>query len=220
MSSRPAIVHAAEPQPRIAAHPIDPLFLRRWSPRAFEPSSMPASDLLTILEAARWAPSAFNLQPWRFVYLLRKDPRWDAYVALLDPSNAVWARHASALVFLVSDSRMPARGVDAARPAPTHSFDAGAAWAHLALQATALGYQVRAMAGIDFDAVRETLAVPERYWIEIAIAIGRQADARRLPAALREREVPSGRRPLSEIAARGSFADLAPQHRCKRGGGR
>jgi nitroreductase len=162
-------------------------------------------DLHTILEAARWAPSAFNIQPWRFIYALPSDEHWDAFLGLLDPFNEAWARNASALVFIISDTLTPAQSSSPAKSSRTHSFDAGAAWAHLALQATALGYQAHAMAGIFFDEVTRQLFIPERYRVEIAVAIGRQASPTILSPALREREVPSSRLPLDQIAFAGRF---------------
>lgn len=190
---------------READSPIDPLFVRRWSPRAFEPVDMAHADLHTVLEAARWAPSAYNIQPWRFIYAHRDDPCWDRWVGLLDPFNAAWAHCASVLVFLVTDTLMPARGDTPRRPSRSHSFDAGAAWAQLALQATQLGYQAHAMAGIDVDRVKAELDVPDHYRVEIGIAIGRVAAPDCLPVELRAREVPSGRMPLAQIAFHGRF---------------
>jgi nitroreductase len=90
--------------PRASTHPIDPLFLERWSPRAFDSSKLSDTELFTILEAARWAPSSFNHQPWRFVYAHRESTDWDRFVGLLMPFNAMWARHASVLLFIVSDT--------------------------------------------------------------------------------------------------------------------
>ena len=187
-------------------HPVDPIFVNRWSPRAFEAKAMLEGDLYIMLEAARWAPSAYNIQPWRFIYALRGDAHWDHFLGLLDPFNAGWAINASALVFLVSDTLTPAHGSSPAKPSRTHSFDAGAAWAHLALQATALGYQAHAMAGIHFDDVRQRLSVPDNYQVEIAIAVGKQTDPSNLPAALQAREKPSPRLPLEEIAFPERFA--------------
>lgn len=187
-------------------HPVDPIFVNRWSPRAFEARSMPEGDLYTILEAARWAPSAYNIQPWRFIHAMRNDAHWDDFLDLLDPFNASWAKNASALIFLFSDMLIPAHGSSPARPSRTHSFDAGAAWAQLALQATALGYQAHAMAGIHVDDVRRRLSVPDNYHVEIAVAIGRQTDPSNLPRALKEREKPSPRLPLGQIAFAGCFA--------------
>ena len=156
---------------RIADHPVEDLFLNRWSPRAYDGSSMPKEDLMSVLEAARWAPSCYNIQPWRFVYALREDDEnWHSFHAILDEFNQAWAGDASALVFLVSDSLMPGDGDRPDRPSRYNSLDAGAAWAQMALQATLLGYQAHAMAGMDFEKAREILNVPERFRIEIAIA--------------------------------------------------
>ncbi|MBT3360849.1 MAG: nitroreductase family protein [Rhodospirillales bacterium] len=190
---------------RIADHPIEPVFLERWSPRAFDGSAMPVSDLLTILEAARWAPSAYNLQPWRLLYSHREDSHWQKFMTLLDPYNARWAQYASALVFLLSDTMMPGDGNRPPRLSRSHSFDTGAAWAQLALQATSLGYQAHAMAGIDFEQTQEKLFVPERFRVEIAIAIGKSTDPSVLPPELQEREQASQRLSLNEIAFAGLF---------------
>ncbi|MDX2464244.1 MAG: nitroreductase family protein [Porticoccus sp.] len=190
---------------RTSDYPIEPIFLNRWSPRAYDASSMPAFDLLTILEAARWAPSAFNIQPWRFLYSYRDDAYWQKYLTLLDSFNASWAQQASALVFVLSNTVTPG---DSSRPeklSRTHSFDAGAAWAQLALQATSLGYQAHAMAGIHFEQVQEKLLVPDFYRIEIAVAIGKRAEPSVLPEALQDREQPSQRLLVSEIASAGTF---------------
>jgi nitroreductase len=189
---------------RSTSHPIDPLFLERWSPRAFDRSAMPEADLLTLFEAARWAPSAFNTQPARFVYVLRDDPEWTALLGLLIPWNQAWAASASALVFILSDSLMATRW-GGEQVSHSHSFDAGAAWAHLALLATGLGYQAHGMTGVEFEQARDVLGVPERFRIEAAAAIGRLGDPATLPDKLREREGPSGRRPLDEIVFRGRF---------------
>jgi len=188
-------------------HPIDPIFVQRWSPRAFDGAPMPEADLLILFEAARWAPSAFNSQPWRFLYALRGDENWARFQSLLIPWNQGWAHGASALIYILSDS-LP--GTDkAGQPAPSHShsFDAGAAWACLALQATKLGYQAHGMSGVQLELARAELKVPERYRIEAAAAIGRVGDPATLDEKLRAREVPSGRRPVAEFAFRGGFPD-------------
>ena len=125
--------------PRSPDHPIEPIFLDRWSPRAYDGQPMPTSDLLSILEAARWAPSAYNVQPWRFLFSRREDPHWQDFLKLLDEFNHGWARHASALVFVLSDTVMPGDNDGPSKPSRTHSFDTGAAWAQLALQALEVG---------------------------------------------------------------------------------
>ena len=190
---------------RIADHPVMPLFINRWSPRAYDGSVMPVSDLHSMLEAARWAPSAHNVQPWRFLYSLRLDENWQDYLDLLDPFNAAWAQNASALIFVLSDTVMPGDGERPDKPSGTHSFDTGAAWAQLALQATSLGYQAHAMAGIHFDLSRDRLGIPDRYRLEIAIAIGKLADPDGLPEALQAREQPSQRYAIDKIAFSGRF---------------
>ncbi|MBR0564787.1 nitroreductase family protein [Azoarcus sp. L1K30] len=192
-------------QLRRADHLIEPLFLQRWSPRAFDASNLAPENLMRMLEAARWAASAYNVQPWRFVYALRGDAVWSRWLGLLDPFNAAWASKASALVFLCSDRLMPARDGHARQPSRSHRFDAGAAWAQLSLQAAAMGYQAHAMGGIDVDAVREVLAVPEHFEVEVGIAIGRQASPTQLAPALRERELPSERLPLAQLAFEARF---------------
>ncbi|MBV8688330.1 MAG: nitroreductase family protein [Alphaproteobacteria bacterium] len=190
---------------RTPDHAVDPLFLERWSPRAFDGAEIPDADLMALFEAARWAPSAFNSQPWRFLYAKRGDADWERFLSLLIPWNQGWAHGASALVYILSDS-MPMTGRDGqAQGSHSHSFDAGAAWACLALQATRMGYQAHGMSGIQLDKAREELRVPERYRIEAAAAIGRVGDPATLDEKLRAREVPSGRRPVEEFAFRGAF---------------
>ena len=112
---------------RTADYPIDPMFLRRWSPRASNAEELPERNLLTMLEAARWAASSYNSQPWRFVYARRDMPPWDRFLNLLVPANQAWAKHASALVILLSNTAMRPPGSDKDVPSPTHSFDAGTA---------------------------------------------------------------------------------------------
>lgn len=193
--------------PRTVTRPVDPLFLDRWSPRAFDATALPQADLDTMLDAARWAPSAFNYQPWRFLYAHRDDADWARFLDLLLPFNQGWVQHAGALIFVLSDTLSSAPGSADAKPSHSHSFDAGAAWALLALQATRLGYHTHAMTGVDFDRARIELAVPERFRIEAAVAIGRMGDKSVLPEALQSREVPSDRKPVESIARQGNFVD-------------
>jgi len=191
---------------RTANPRVLPLLVERWSPRAFDGSAMPQEDLEVILEGAGLAPSAFNYQPWRFLYSHRDDANWDLFLSLLVPFNASWAKDASLLLFIVSDSLM--QQGETANPSHSHSFDAGAAWAQMALQATALGYHAHGMSGIDYERARTELAVPERFRIEAAVAIGRKGSPDSLPEGLREREVPSGRKPVAAVSVAGRFSGL------------
>jgi len=190
---------------RKSDHPIDPIFLNRWSPRSFDATTIPEDDLLTILEAARWAPSAYNIQPWRFLYSSRDDENWQRYLALLDDFNQSWARHASALVLVISDTLVPSDDPASKKASHYNSFDAGAAWAQLALQATTLGYKAHAMAGLHRQIIKENLHIPEQFRVEIAVAIGKQASPSQLPKELQDQEKPNQRLGLNEIAYAGYF---------------
>ncbi|WP_417798099.1 nitroreductase family protein [Terasakiella pusilla] len=187
-------------------NPIDPLFLNRWSTRAYDGAPMAKEDLLSMIEAARWAPSAYNIQPWRFIYVERTDPNWDATIALLDPFNASWGKDASAAIFLLSDTLVNVPDSDDTRPSGYHSFDAGSAWAQLGLQAHLLGYSAHAVAGLYHDKVKERFNVPDRFKVEIAILVGKRTTPEKLPEALQERETPSPRVAFDQIAFEGSFS--------------
>ncbi len=190
---------------RTADHAVDPQFTARWSPRAFTEATMAESDLLALLEAARWAPSAMNLQPWRFAYGLRGDAGFAAIADALAPFNRAWAEKAAALVVIGSKTTMMPRDAEAEVPLVSHAFDAGAAWANLALQAHLSGYAAHAMGGFDHKKAAANLHLPEGYALHAVVAIGRLGAKESLPEALQARETPSPRRPLSEIAAAGRF---------------
>lgn len=181
---------------RTAEYPIDPLFLERWSPRAFTGEPIPHETLLTMLEAARWAASSFNAQPWRFIYAIRDTPPWGSLLSLLVPFNQEWAKHASALVFAVSKTRSRSLKTGEEHPLPTHSFDTGAACGFMVLQALKLGWHAHGMVGFDHERARMTLSVPKNFVVEAAFAIGRLGNASQLDEALRVRERPSDRHPL------------------------
>lgn len=194
---------------RCPDYPIERIFYDRWSPRAYSDELVTEMELLTALEAARWAPSSYNLQPWRLLYSLNGDGWWPCYVETLEPFNRTWAQHARALVYLLSDGE--ANGpAGAPGDSGTASLDAGAAWSHLALQAHAMGLSCRGIAGFDLRKVRETLHVPARYKVEMAIAIGRKGRKDDLPEKLRNQERPSHRRPLNQSAFAGRFPETLP----------
>ena len=189
---------------RTADYHIDPIFLERWSPRAFAPESISETDLLTMLEAARWAASCFNAQPWRFLYARRESAQWEKFLSLLVPFNQTWAKNASALVFFLSKSTMVSRTGEEV-PSPTHSFDAGAASGYFTLQASTMGWCAHGMAGFERERAIVELGVPNGYNIEAVFAVGRLGDPSSLPQELKARETPSTRLPLSQLAFEGSF---------------
>jgi nitroreductase len=189
---------------RIAHPKVEKLLVERWSPRAFDGSEIPQEDLDVIFEAAGWAPSAYNVQPWTFLYAKRGDANWDLLLSQLIDFNQSWAKDASALVYVVSDTLM--RSEKGNSPNHSHSFDAGAAWALAALQAQAMGYHTHGMTGIKFGEAEAALGIPEDHRLEAAFVIGKAAGKEILPDFLQEREVPSNRKPVSEIAKPGKFA--------------
>ena len=189
---------ARQPQ---AQYPLDELFLDRWSPRALSGEGVTDEELMTLFEAARWAPSSYNNQPWRILYARRDTEHWPAFFGLLVEGNQSWAKDAAALLLFVSKETFDFNG----KPYPTHSFDTGAAWENLALQATLLGLVTHGMQGFDYERARAELRIPEGFRVEAMVAVGRPGDPARLPEQLREREAPSTRKPLSEITREGAF---------------
>lgn len=190
---------------RVADHPIDGIFLEHWSPRAFTGETIPESELFTLIEAARWAASAYNSQPWRFIYARRDTEHWQRLLGVLVEFNRSWVQHAAALIFVVSKSTLLPPGKDVEVPSHSHSFDAGSAAGSLALQAVRSGWAAHGMVGLDFESAFAELGLPAGYRVEAAFAVGRQGDKSILPEGLQAREAPSGRLPLSEIAFEGRF---------------
>lgn len=179
---------------------ILPLLVDRWSPRAMNGESLTLGELSRLLEAARWAPSSMNFQPWRCLYALRSGPHWTAYLEFLVPGNRLWAQHGGALAVFISQRHT----VDGS-PFPTHSYDTGAAWLSFALQGWVDGLVVHGMRGFDAESVRRVLGVPESYSVDAMAAVGKPGDPAALPEKLRAREAPSSRRPVTESAREGLF---------------
>ncbi len=195
---------SAIPANRHPDHAVDKMFPARWSPRAFSDAPIAEAQMMSLLEAARWAPSASNVQPWRFAWGLRGDAGFATIFDSLSAGNQAWAGRAAALVAVGSKTtRTTSTGEEA--PNTTHAFDTGAAWASLAFQAHLSGLVTHGMGGFDKDKLAKALNVPQGYSLHAVIAIGHPGDPAALSEALRAREVPSQRKPLSEIAARGAF---------------
>lgn len=190
---------------RIAEHPVDAQFTARWSPRAFADKAVAEADVLTLIEAARWAPSASNLQPWRFVWALKGEAAFDRILDTLVPFNQGWAKNAAALIVVAARTSVTKEdGTES--PNAYHGFDTGAAWGALALQAHLNGLVAHAMGGFDHAKTAEAVALPEHHALHAVVAVGYRGDAASLPEGLQSREVPSPRKPMSEIAVRGNFA--------------
>ncbi len=179
--------------------PIDSLIAERWSPRALD-ANKPVSheQIISLLEAARWAPSCFGDQPWRFIVWDRHNDidAWNDALNCLAPSNEAWAKNAPVLILVCSDTLF------------NHNqqlnrwghYDTGAAAENLCLQATSLGLFAHQMGGFDATKARAEFEIPEQYDLMSMIAVGYLGDAEQLSEELKKRELsPRQRRPLGEL---------------------
>lgn len=182
-------------------YPIEPLFVRRWSPRAMSGEAITDEELMRLFEAARWAPSTYNEQEWRFLYARRESPHWQTFFDLLMEANQAWCVKAAVLCVVLARRTFTRNG----KLNPVHLYDAGSAWENLALQACSMGLVCHGMAGFDFDKARVDLEVPDHFAIAAMFAVGRPGEPADLPQELREREVVTGRRPISESIHEGVF---------------
>jgi len=186
---------------RQADHSIDKLFLDRWSPRAMTGEAIQQEELLVLFEAARWAPSSYNNQPWRILFARRDSEHWPLFLSLLVASNQVWASQAAALLVFISKTTFDHNG----KPARTHSFDTGAAWENLALQGNLRGYVVHGMQGFDYERAKTELEIPDAYQVEAMVAVGKPGEPESLPEKLQAMEAPNDRRPLAQTICEGPF---------------
>jgi nitroreductase len=190
-------------KPAETSRPVHELIRARWSPRAFADRPVSRDDLLSLLEAGRWAPSSNNAQPWRWILATKDDAEAHAAaVGCFGVRNQRWVRNAPVLIFVCARRTFEANG-----NANAHAwYDAGAASAMMCVQATALGLFVHQAAGIERDKIRATYEVPEEFDVCAGMAIGYQGDPDSLPEELpgRERE-PRKRKPLDELVFAGKF---------------
>ena len=182
-------------------HPISELFVNRWSPRAMSGEVISDAELMALFEAARWAPSSYNAQQWRFIYAKRETKYWPIIFGLLDSFNQSWCGNAAVLVVIVSRKNFEYDN----KPSRTHSFDTGAAWENLALQGSLNNLVVHGMQGFDYDKAQRVLQIPEDFQIEAMCAIGWPGSTKDLPEDLQKREFPSDRKHVQEIAFEGIF---------------
>lgn len=186
---------------RKPTHPVDLLFVDRWSPRAMTGEEISEAELMSLFEAARWAPSSFNAQPWRMLYARRNTPQWPIFFNLLHEKNQSWAKHGGALVLFVSNHINETSN----QPSLTHSLDTGAAWQNFALQGFLLDLAVHGVQGFDHERARKELQIPETFTTEMIAVVGRPASPEMLPEPLRVRETPNDRRQLSQTVCEGTF---------------
>jgi nitroreductase len=188
--------------------PIHELIRRRWSPRAFSELPVEPDKLLTLFEAARWAASASNEQPWAFLVATQGDPKnYENMLGVLVDFNRGWANKAPVLILTVAHTQFEKDG----KPNRHGFYDLGQAAANLALQATALGLTTHPMAGFSVEAARERFAVPEGWEPVSVIALGYPGDLDSLTEKLRQREIAQRhRKPLETFVFSGTWGHPAP----------
>jgi len=189
-------------------HPVLDEVRMRWSPYVFADRDVPLEDLRSLFEAARWAPSSFNEQPWRYLVARRGDPaEFERLLSCLTEGNRLWAKHAPVLALGLARTRFTRNG----KPNRVALHDLGAASAYLTMEATRRGLSVHQMAGIDRERGRALYGIPEEFDVETGIAIGFAGDREDAHARHRERDrTPRTRRPLSETVFQERWGEAAP----------
>lgn len=190
-------------KPAATEHPVHTLIRDRWSPRAFADKPVEKDTLASLFEAARWAPSSSNEQPWAYLLATKDNPEdFAKMLSVLVEFNANWARHAPAVVLAVSRLNFGNNGT----PNPNAFYDTGAASALLSIEATSRGLVVHQMAGFDHAKAKQVFNIPADCEPIAAIAIGYPGDPQSLPDKLRDREVaPRTRKPLAEFVMSGRW---------------
>jgi nitroreductase len=194
-------------KPADVQHPIHELLRRRWSPRAFADRLVEPEALLSLFEAARWAPSSFNEQPWHFIVATRDDrEEFDRVLSCLVDGNIAWAKNAPVLMISVAKLKF-----DNGKPNRHAYHDVGQAAANLTLEATARGLFVHQMAGIHVEKAREALGIPEGYDPVAALAVGYPGDPEKLSEPYHERELARrSRKPLESFVFNGRWGHASP----------
>jgi nitroreductase len=186
---------------RKSTFPINPLILNRWSPRAMTGEDLDNEEIMSLFEAARWAPSSYNNQPWRFIYAKKNTEHWERMFSLLAEGNKSWAKNSALLVVVISRKNFEFNE----KPARTHQFDAGSAWENLALEAFSRGLVAHGMQGFNYDKARIDLIIPDDFEVMAMIAIGKKGSRESLPPELQEKEKLTDRKPLKDIIMEGLY---------------
>ena len=185
---------------RKAQYPVLELIKDRWSPRSMTGESISKDELFTLFEAARWAPSSYNNQPWRYIYAMKGEPDFELFCNLLKPTNG-WAKNASVLMLVISRTLFEYNDAYAR----THTLDTGAAGQNMFLQAFSMGLIMRGMEGFDYERAREELGIPQEYAVEAMYAVGKQAPDEELEEQYRLADQPTDRKPIEDFVYKGIF---------------
>ena len=188
--------------------PVHQLIRERWSPRAFADKPVAGEVLGSLFEAARWAPSSNNEQPWAFIVGTKDDPvNFDKVLGTLVEFNASWAKRAPVLAIAVAELAFEKNHA----PNRNAYYDTGAASALLSVQATVEGLAVHQMAGFDPEQARRVFGIPQGWEAIAALAIGYPGDPDSLPDKLKDRELaPRTRKPIREFVMTGTWGHTAP----------
>ncbi|CAG2170455.1 unnamed protein product [Oppiella nova] len=190
---------------RNTEHPVHPLILSRSSPREMSGEDIPDRELMALFDAARWAPSYRNAQPWRFLYAKRSTVHWQKFLDIVKPANQAWCHTASALVVVVAHKWTVDRETGKPKEIPTASFDTGAACMALALEGSGRDLVVHCMFGMDFEKAYKVFGIDrDRDGVQCMIAVGKR------PAlTVRDREPRvSQRNPIESFAFEGGFVKV------------
>ena len=193
-------------KPAETSQPIHELLHGRWSPRAFQDRPVPKDVLVSLFEAARWAASCNNSQPWRFIVAVKEEEaEFKQLLGCFNDRNQSWAYQAPVLMITCADKNLPD-----GRPSNYGYYDTGAAMAQLTVQASMHGLVVHSAQGIDPDKIIETYAVPDDFRVCTGVAIGYQGEAETLPEDYARREIlPRDRKPVTELVFTGAFGQTS-----------
>jgi nitroreductase len=185
---------------RTVEHHVNELFPQRWSPRAMNGEKITKEELMSLFEAARWAPSSSNSQPWKFIYAMKGTAQWDTLLNLLVPFNQSWAENGSVLMVIIAK-----KTYGDGKISKTYAFDAGLAYENLALQGSMMNLVVHGMGGFDYAKAKTDLNIPEEYEVIAMSVVGKHGNVHDLPEGLQEREHPSDRIHVEQFVVEGKF---------------
>ncbi len=189
-------------QYRKTRYDIDPIYIKRWSPRSFSNQKVSEEVLSSVFEAARWAPSAANVQPWRFVFASSEQDK-ETFLSFINEGNVVWCKNAPVLIAVISKMEEERFGGNN----PAHAFDTGTAWGFLSLEAARKGLITHAMGGFNKEKAKEALSIPNGYQVHAIVALGYQGEKSSLEEAYQKREVPSPRNEVEKFVSEGVFRE-------------
>jgi nitroreductase len=190
----------------ITRHPINEAAMKRWSPRAFLDKPVEKEKLISLLEAARWAASGGNVQPWRFILGNRPDATWKCIFDALAPGNQEWNEHVPVLMVAVGAKISPFDG----EISPVFQYDTGQAVSSLSIEAIHQGLYVHQMGGFSIEKIHADFEIPKDFLAIAVIAVGYIGDPESLPDKLKKRELlPRERKPLEEMVFSGKFGKAA-----------